>query len=391
MFQENWTQPYNDEAQVAPWNATRLLLGDYRKNIRNVAIFVDKDNAESFQLVLVTSDEAVELQHFCKHPRVEDIMESYKSFHWNDGSYKRVSKTTKCEDIKRQKSFHDTLKKIDHRLDIWQQIALYTNTNDTRAFLRNYWASHRCMVFTPTSLGEHFLDKLLGTQRHQNRAAKIKLLKVLVEVLALAGSQEVVEHPYLKAEFVTRMQETFFRDSYRQVREKMGEPVDAVDLSYFTSYARKCEKECPTGIYSFKSKLVADETKIWCKCRPVGWFETTTTTVTITTTHTSTTSTPIDGPKCRNGCEPRHCSKTSFKYEQCLDCAMCKYPPRRYQCAGFCLSGTSYLKECRGCDGTRVTATCGKYYDCDYKDPEKYCHGWRKEFCGGCGFCAGES
>jgi hypothetical protein len=263
LFEDPWTLSHNDEAQPAPLNSSRLLVSDYRKNVRNVGFVVDERDPKRFQFLLLTSDEAQEFLHFCKTREV-DPPKTWGDFHFSADT-ERMEAVDACDDV--QRAGYSPTKKVQRRYDWWQQVAPLGGDEATIDslwdFLQGYWATRVCTVLTPTALPDED-DVLLGFSADATSFKELK--RSLVEVLMLAGSEEVLERPLLKPEFFLRMQDPHYREIYRTVREKMGEPIDPSDLFYIQSQGNKCEKKCRGRSYEFESEDKDGGAALNCVC-----------------------------------------------------------------------------------------------------------------------------
>mmetsp|Transcript_126227 Transcript_126227/g.200211 ORF Transcript_126227/g.200211 Transcript_126227/m.200211 type:complete len:1271 (-) Transcript_126227:79-3891(-) len=292
LFSEPWNFAAADTYQAAPLNAS-LIVAETRKNVRNVLFSIKKDDPTNWQFVFITTDEAQLLEDFCssEEQRNADI-EATKNPDAVESrlteELKRIDKINKCEDYARKDEDLDQYDRfssytssdkfrLNLRLDSWQQYDMlknaYKDQRKVHDFLQKYWAGRTCSVFDPLAIPTDFESVLMPDAA--TRAAfdakgdKGNLTKSLVEVLAVSGSQHVINRDELKPTFIKLMQTPKFSSVYKLVLEYMDEPMDPNEFSALSGPGRICIAKCKSEGFNMgkvEEQVVKGRKKWKCVC-----------------------------------------------------------------------------------------------------------------------------
>lgn len=267
LFETPWTWPPSEHAQSSDYDqSVHLLLDDTRKNVLNVLLMVNEKDPADFQLVLVSSIEALHLTHFCKsdfkHMLKPGLIGEYRDIRNYAKPFEdKLKSTMECEDPQRRtpSGRRGIQKKYEPLLDAEQQALAYWWTSGDkypkppakgkvddqfnqfealRDHIAQWWSTRHCVIFDPRALptadGDDFLKYLLplAVLAKLDNATRDSYRAALVEVLALAGARTSLHSKAFKQEFKRRItQNEKFQQVFLKVRHSMGLPVDPLEIS----------------------------------------------------------------------------------------------------------------------------------------------------------------
>jgi hypothetical protein len=149
----------------------------------------------------------------------------------------------------------------------------YQDQRKLHGFLEKYWSGRTCSVFDPLAIPEDFEATLMPDgatrQAFDAKGNKKQLIKSMVQVLAVAGSQHVVYREDFKEEFERQMQTQKFSKVYKKILEFIDEPLDPAELGALTAAGRKCNEQCKNegfNSYKLESSVVKGRKKLKCVC-----------------------------------------------------------------------------------------------------------------------------
>lgn len=259
------------------------------KNLHNVLFISSKTDPSAFQFVLITSDEALLLEDFCsseaqRDKEVEKTSNAGSVMNLLESELRRMEDISQCEDGSREKVGYPTSaynnptgKYLLLRLDRGQQYQMYKkayrDAHKIQKFLKSYWSGKTCSVFDPVAIPEDFEATLMPDSATRKAfdaggsSLKNQLIKAMVQVLAIAGSQHVMLRKDFKDEFQKQMQTEKYSKVYKKVVEFMDEPLDPAQLGALTAKGRQCKDQCTTeGHNSYKLEPIVVNGRKDFKC-----------------------------------------------------------------------------------------------------------------------------
>jgi len=253
LFEKPWNYPASDHAQSSDYDdSVHLLQDDTRKNVRNVLFMVNREDPADFQFVLVSSTEALHLVDFCS----SDRSNMYERFRQGVTSYAarfedKLKAAMICEDAQRLRIKDGPFKDYNPLLDHFQQYYAYFHDTgdaptgqskdalDFQKYVATWWGPRDCTIFDPralpTSHGDDFLKHLLPQEvlAMVDNQTRDSYKTALVEVLALAGAQALLNTEVFKQEFKHRMEhDAKFQEVFIKVRQSMGLPFDPLEFAF---------------------------------------------------------------------------------------------------------------------------------------------------------------